>query len=55
LRVGFDDTQRDSVIKYESPRLLNERADADNIWQTAVQKILYNNAKILMGCREWES
>jgi hypothetical protein len=36
-------------MEYEFPRLLKERADKGEIPQTAVQKILYDNAKKFYG------
>jgi hypothetical protein len=36
-------------MEYEFPRLLKERADKGEISQTAVQKILYDNAKGFYG------
>jgi hypothetical protein len=36
-------------MEYEFPRLLKERADRGEIAQSAVQKILYDNAKIFYG------
>ena len=47
--VGSDYTHRDSSMEYEFPRLLKERADRGEIRQTAVQKILYDNAKTFYG------
>jgi hypothetical protein len=49
LMFGSDYTHRDSSMEYEFPRLLKERADAGEISQTAVQKILYDNAKTFYG------
>jgi predicted TIM-barrel fold metal-dependent hydrolase len=47
--VGSDYTHRDSSMEYEFPRLLKERADRGEISQSAVQKILYDNAKRFYG------
>jgi predicted TIM-barrel fold metal-dependent hydrolase len=49
LMVGSDYTHRDSSMEYEFPRLLEERADRGEIALTAVQKILYDNAKAFYG------
>jgi predicted TIM-barrel fold metal-dependent hydrolase len=49
LMVGSDYTHRDSSMEYEFPRLLKERADNGEIAQSAVQKILYDNAKTFYG------
>jgi predicted TIM-barrel fold metal-dependent hydrolase len=49
LMVGSDYTHRDSSMEYEFPRLLKERAEKGEITQSAVQKILYDNAKIFYG------
>ena len=47
--VGSDYTHRDSSMEYEFPRLLHERADRGELSRTAVQKILYDNAKRFYG------
>jgi predicted TIM-barrel fold metal-dependent hydrolase len=49
LMVGSDYTHRDSSMEYEFPRLLKERAGRGEISQSAVQKILYDNAKKFYG------
>jgi predicted TIM-barrel fold metal-dependent hydrolase len=49
LMVGSDYTHRDSSMEYEFPRLLRERADKGEISQSAVKKILYDNAKTFYG------
>ena len=49
LMVGSDYTHRDSSMEYEFPRLLKERAEKGEITQSAVQKILYDNAKTFYG------
>jgi predicted TIM-barrel fold metal-dependent hydrolase len=36
-------------MEYEFPRLLKERAEKGEITQSAVQKILYDNAKTFYG------
>ncbi|NIO11586.1 MAG: amidohydrolase family protein, partial [Deltaproteobacteria bacterium] len=45
LMVGSDYTHADQSMEHEFPRLLQERADRGDIPQSAVQKILYDNAK----------
>ena len=47
--VGYDYTHKDSSMEYEFPKLLQERADRGEISHTAVQKILYDNAKRFYG------
>jgi predicted TIM-barrel fold metal-dependent hydrolase len=49
LMIGSDYTHRDSSMEYEFPRLLKERAEKGEITQSAVQKILYDNAKTFYG------
>ena len=49
LMIGSDYTHRDSSMEYEYPRLLKERAEKGEISQSAVQKILYDNAKTFYG------
>ena len=49
LMCGSDYTHRDSSMEYEFPRLLRERADREEIPQSAVNKILYDNAKRFYG------
>ena len=49
LMVGSDYTHRDSSMEYEFPRLLKERAASGQDVQSAVQKILYDNAKTFYG------
>ena len=47
--IGSDYTHRDSSMEYEFPHLLKERDENGEIAQSAVQKILYDNAKIFYG------
>jgi uncharacterized protein len=49
LVVGSDYTHADFSQEMEFARLLQERADAGDIPQTAVQKIVRDNAKVLYG------
>ena len=49
LMIGSDYTHRDQSMEFEFPRLLKERADNGEIAQSAVQKILYDNAKTFYG------
>jgi predicted TIM-barrel fold metal-dependent hydrolase len=49
LMIGSDYTHRDSSMEYEFPRLLKERAEKGEITQSALQKILYDNAKTFYG------
>jgi predicted TIM-barrel fold metal-dependent hydrolase len=49
LMIGSDYTHRDSSMEYEFPRLLKERAEKGESTQSAVQKILYDNAKTFYG------
>jgi predicted TIM-barrel fold metal-dependent hydrolase len=49
LMIGSDYTHRDSSMEYEFPRLLNERVNKGEISQSAMQKILYDNAKTFYG------
>jgi predicted TIM-barrel fold metal-dependent hydrolase len=49
LMVGSDYTHRDSSMEHEFPHLLKERVDRGEISQSAVQKILYDNAKAFYG------
>jgi predicted TIM-barrel fold metal-dependent hydrolase len=49
LLVGSDYSHGDSSNEMEFPRLLQERADRGDIPQSAVQKILYDNAKTFYG------
>jgi predicted TIM-barrel fold metal-dependent hydrolase len=49
LMIGSDYTHRDSSMEYEFARLLKERADAGEISHSAVQKILYDNARTFYG------
>jgi predicted TIM-barrel fold metal-dependent hydrolase len=47
--IGSDYTHRDSSMEYEFPRLLKERAEKGEIAQSAVQKILHDNAETFYG------
>ena len=49
LMVGSDYTHRDQSMEHDFPRLLQARADNGDIPQSAVGKILYDNAKALYG------
>ena len=49
LMIGSDYTHRDQSMEFEFPRLLRERADRGEISPSAVQKILYDNAKTFYG------
>jgi microsomal dipeptidase-like Zn-dependent dipeptidase len=49
LMIGSDYTHGDSSMEYEFPRLLKERAEKGEIAQSAVEKILYDNAKTFYG------
>jgi len=49
LMIGSDYTHRDQSMEHDFPRLLQERADRSEIPQTAVQKILCDNAKTFYG------
>ncbi|HVO94469.1 MAG TPA: amidohydrolase family protein, partial [Terriglobales bacterium] len=49
LMIGSDYTHRDQSMEFEFPRLLKERAEKGEITQSAVQKILYDNAKAFYG------
>jgi predicted TIM-barrel fold metal-dependent hydrolase len=49
LMIGSDYTHRDSSMEYEFPRLLKERVEQGEITQSAVQKILFDNAKTFYG------
>jgi predicted TIM-barrel fold metal-dependent hydrolase len=52
LMVGSDYPHRDSSMEYEFPRLLKERAERGEISQSAVQKILYDNARAFYGLQK---
>jgi len=45
LMTGSDYTHRDQSMEHDFPRLLKERARRGEIPESAVQKILYDNAK----------
>ena len=49
LMIGSDYTHRDQSMEFEFATLLKQRADQGEINQSAVQKILYDNAKIFYG------
>jgi hypothetical protein len=49
LVVGSDYTHADASMEMDFPKLLQARADSGEIPPTAVQKILYDNAKTLYG------
>ena len=49
LMVGSDYTHADQSMEHDFPRLLQERADQGDIPQSAVKKILYDNAKTFYG------
>ena len=49
LMIGSDYTHRDQSMEFEFPRLLRERAGRGEISPSAVQKILYDNAKTFYG------
>jgi len=49
LIVGSDYTHRDPSMELEFRKLLQQRADAGEIPQSAVQKILYDNPKAFYG------
>ncbi len=49
LMVGSDYTHRDQSMEFEFPRLLRERADQGEIPHSAVEKILYDNARRFYG------
>lgn len=49
LMVGSDYTHRDQSMEHDFQRLLQERADLGDIPQSAVGKILYDNAKAVYG------
>ena len=49
VEIGADYTHRDQSMEFEFPRLLRERADRGEIARSAVQKILYDNAKTFYG------
>ncbi|HTN69530.1 MAG TPA: amidohydrolase family protein [Methylomirabilota bacterium] len=49
LMVGSDYTHRDQSMEHDFPRLLQHRADQGDIPQSAVRKILYDNAKTFYG------
>jgi uncharacterized protein len=49
LVVGSDYTHADASMEMDFPKLLQARADSGEIPQTAVKKILYDNAKALYG------
>ena len=49
LVVGSDYTHADASAEMDFPRLLRERADKGDIPQSAVQKIAYDNGKVLYG------
>jgi len=49
LMIGSDYTHADQSMEHDFPRLLKERADTGEIPQSAVNKILYQNARTLYG------
>ena len=49
LMTGSDYTHRDQSMEHDFPRLLQERASRGEIPESAVQKILYDNAKTFYG------
>jgi predicted TIM-barrel fold metal-dependent hydrolase len=49
LMVGSDYTHRDQSMEHDFPRLLQHRSDQGDIPQSAVQKILCDNAKTFYG------
>jgi predicted TIM-barrel fold metal-dependent hydrolase len=49
LMIGSDYTHSDQSMESDFPRLLQERADRGELPQSAVQKILCDNARTLYG------
>jgi uncharacterized protein len=49
LLIGSDYTHADASAEMDFPRLLQARADAGDIPQSAVQKILYDNPRRFYG------
>ncbi len=49
LMIGSDYTHADQSMEHDFPRLLQERADQGDVPQSAVKKILYENAKTFYG------
>ena len=49
LMIGSDYTHADQSMEHDSPRLLQERAVQGDFPQSAVKKILYDNAKTFYG------
>jgi uncharacterized protein len=49
LMVGSDYTHSDASMEFGFPELLQQRADKGDIPQTAVQKILHDNARAFYG------
>ncbi len=49
LMIGSDYTHADQSMEHDFPRLLQERADQGDLPQSAVKKILYDNAKTFYG------
>lgn len=49
LLIGSDYTHADASAEMDFPRLLQARADAGDIPQSAVQKIVYDNPRRFYG------